>query len=90
MRLLGSIEHPSLKISVFKNDGKVLIQLESGSYAQTFKFRDGEGVEGLDDARRFVTDSFLTDVSEVFQYMHRARMAQSAVAAEEDEFEVII
>ena len=45
MRIIGYIEHPNLKITVFKNEGKVSVQLESGLNVQLYKFRDGEGVE---------------------------------------------
>ena len=39
MRILGYIDHPVVKITVFKMDNKFSVKFESIHYEQTFKFR---------------------------------------------------
>lgn len=93
MRIIGYIDHAYLKITVFKMDDKVSIKLESGMYEQTYKFRSGEGVETMEDARKFVTPVFITQVEEILATMHKTRLAGLVALnplSEEDFFDEII
>ena len=47
MRIIGNIEHPFYKISVFKSGEKTIIQIEDGQFEQLYKFNDGEAVSDL-------------------------------------------
>lgn len=75
MRIIGQIDHPNLKITVFKNDNRISVKLESGLYEQTYKFRDGEGIEGAEDVEKLLDSEFLEKVQAILKAMHTARMA---------------
>ena len=92
MRIIGYIEHPNLKITVFKNEGKVSVQLESGLNVQLYKFRDGEGVDNLEQARQLIDSAFVAKVQASMQQMHALRQDALAVLnpPAEHEFEVIV
>jgi hypothetical protein len=93
MRIIGYIEHPVLKITVFKMDNRVSIKFETGQYEQTYKFRSGEGVENLEDAQKIVDAEFSQQILGLFEQMHRQRNLASSrniQTEEEGEFERII
>ncbi len=93
MRIIGTIDHPSLKITVFKMNERLSVKLESGLYEQTFKFRSGEGVDTLEDVKNFIDAGFIEGVSENLQRMHQLKMttlSRQLPNAEEEEFEEII
>lgn len=75
MRIIGQIEHPILKITIFKNDNRISVKLESGLYEQTYKFRDGEGIESAEDVEKFITSEFLEQVQGILEAMHAARIS---------------
>ena len=54
MRIIGNIEHPSLKISVFKNDGRTSVKFETSLYEQTFKLGDDERFSTLEGVQKLV------------------------------------
>lgn len=93
MRIIGHVEHPTLKITVFKMDNRISIKFESGLYEQTYKFRSGEGVECFEDAQKLVDANFQAQVLQQLGQMHDIRtqaINRNMDAAEEDEFERII
>jgi hypothetical protein len=93
MRIIGNIEHPVLKITVFKMDNKISVKFESGLYEQTYKFRTGDGMENFEDVERLVDADLLNRVGEILQVMHEAKnqaMLRTYVENEADEFDVII
>ena len=93
MRIVGNIDHPVLKITIFRNDDRLSLKLESGLYEQTYKFRDGEGVSSVEDVHRFVDEAFIAQVSDAMQQMHQSRIAALArcnPVADQDEFDVIL
>ncbi len=92
MRILGNIDHPQLKITVFKMDNRLSVKLETGLYEQIYKFRDGEGIDQLEDVKALLDEPFFAAAFQGFQNMHALRMATVARNgnAEEEEFETII
>lgn len=74
MRIIGHIEHPSLKISVFKNDGRSFLKLETALYEQTFKLGDDERFSTLEGVQNWVDAPFLEDVMNGFRHMHKTRL----------------
>ena len=74
MRIIGYLEHPVLKITVFKMDDRVSVKFESGLYEQTYKFRSGEGVESLEDVKNLVDEPFLQGVLQQLKEMHETRI----------------
>jgi hypothetical protein len=93
MRIIGNIEHPVYKITVFKMDNRLSLKVESGLYEQTYKFRDGEGVEAIAEARALVDAVFLERVEAVFARMRAAReeaLARGGKLDKDGAFEEII
>jgi hypothetical protein len=72
MRIIGNIDHPRLKISVFRNDNRISIKFENALYEQTFKMK--ESITNTDDATRFVDDAFCENVEKVFIQMHQNKI----------------
>jgi hypothetical protein len=92
MRILGYVEHPRLKITIFKNDDKLSVKLESGLYEQTYKFRSETNLETADDARRIIDADFMDAVEKNLQQMHTLKMdaLMRNNTVEENEFDEII
>lgn len=93
MRIIGNIDHPSLKITLFKMDNKLSVKFESGFYEQTYKFRIADGLETAEDLKKLVDESFLLAVDEQFiqlNYIKLGALTRHLPPTEEDEFETII
>ena len=93
MRIVGYIEDPSLKITIFQYDGKYSVQLESPHYAQIFKIRQGLGAETVEDIHRLIDTSFIEEVKLRFQSMHQqfmTRMEGFQEKEREEDWEEII
>lgn len=70
MRIIGQIEHPSLKISVFKNEGRTSVKFETSRYEQTYKLGDDERFASVEGVKQLVDPQMLEQVSEIFRQMH--------------------
>jgi hypothetical protein len=93
MRIVGEIEHPRLKITIFKNDGKFSLKFESGLLEQTYKFRDDDRLASVDDVKRLVDNTFVEKIEEILRGMYAAKietMQRHLAQPEDDEFETII
>jgi hypothetical protein len=75
MRIIGHIEHPNLKITVFRMDHRTSVKFENAMYEQTFKLGHDERLATLEAVRQFVDASFIEQVLGHFQQMHQTRMA---------------
>ncbi len=73
MRLVGTIPHPFLLISIFRNDGRVSVKLENEWYEQTYKLGDDERFPNIEAIHRFVDQHFLEEALNIFVQMHAAR-----------------
>lgn len=80
MRIIGNIEHPSLKISVFKADSRISVKFENALYEQTYKLGDDERFNNLEKVTKLVDSTMLEAVMAGFQRMHATRMALLARA----------
>ncbi len=74
MRIIGEIEHPSLKITVFKNDGRTSVKFENPLYEQTFKLGDDERFATLSGVQQLVDHQLIAAIQESFHQMHRNRL----------------
>lgn len=93
MRIIGYIEHPNLKITVFKMDNKLSVKFENPLYEQVYKFRDSEQLDSLEDVKGLVDPAFIGQVLDQLTTMHQSRQAaleRFSPAEEEDSFEEII
>lgn len=71
MRIIGYLDHPSLKITVFKMDNRISVKFETGFLEQTYKFPQDIHLQTLEDVRRLVNTEFTESVREEFNRMHR-------------------
>ena len=92
MRIIGDIPHPSMKITVFKNDGKLSIKFESGLIEQIYKFRDDERLQTFEDIQKFANEAFIQKTEEILRGMYDIKQAamNRHLAIDEEEFETII
>lgn len=93
MRIIGNIEHPTLKITVFQHDGKLSAKFEVGLMEQTYKFRENDKLKNFNDLQKLIDASFIGEVLKNFQSMHKAREATMTAflkSSDENEFPVII
>lgn len=92
MRIVGEIDHPRLKISIFKNDGKFSIKFEAGLLEQTYKFRDDERLNNVDDVKRIVDTDFISKIEDILRGMKQAQISalERAFPIDEHEFDTIL
>jgi len=93
MRIIGELEHPILKITVFQMNNRLSVKCEAGLYEQTYKFRQGEGVETIDDVRKIIDKEFTEGILVELQQMHKRKVAalnRHLTTGEKEEFETII
>lgn len=75
MRIIGNIEHPTLKISIFRMDNRISVKFENGLYEQTYKLGQDDRLSTVESIQKLVDPDFLEQVSAVFRQMHQLRMA---------------
>lgn len=93
MRIIGYIEHPNLKITIFKMNNRLSVKFESGLYEETYKFRESEEISSLEHIKKIVDADFLCIVERNLAAMHQTKMAALSrylPAEEEEEFAEII
>lgn len=92
MRIIGSIDHPRYKITLFKMDDRFSIKFEDGLLEQTYKFRGEARLSNAQDLRRLVDASFVKEVSKTFVRMHAQRkaMLERQLPPDDSEFDTII
>ena len=93
MRIIGYVEHPTLKITVFKMENKISVKFENTLYEQTYKFRDSEALSSIGEVQKLVDGVFIDRVLKELAVMHQ--VSQEALnrflpEEEEEEFEEII
>ena len=93
MRIIGNINHPSLKITVFKTDNRTAVKFENEGYEQTFKLGQDERLATFEDIERWVDEQLVADVQGNMGAMHQSRLAANGRAfptIQDKEFEDII
>jgi hypothetical protein len=93
MRIIGQINHPSLKISVFKNEQRVSVKFENPFYEITWKLGSDERFQSLETIEQLLDETALQEVQLQLQQLHATRLAALArcfPATGEQEFDVII
>ncbi len=92
MRIIGNIEHPFLKISVFKNDGRTSLKFENEGSELTFKLGQDERLASVESIKNWMDEPFLEAVLENFKSMNQAKLqAMTRRFPQPDEiFEVIL
>ncbi len=93
MRILGYLDHPILKITVFKTDTRLSIKFENNHFEQTYKFRPTEKTNSLNELRQLVDEPFIEKVMSHFQEMDQdfaAAFERNFPEEEDDDFPEII
>ncbi len=92
MRIVGEIPHPVMKITLFKMDTKYSIKFEDALFEQTYKFREGDTIQSIQDIYKLVDESFLKEVETILQNMKALSSSALEKARKNtlDEFEEII
>lgn len=68
MRIIDSIPHPSMTISIFQMNDKFQVRFEAGPMEQIFKFTKDE-VGGLEGLKLRMNDAFIDGVRARFNEM---------------------
>ena len=68
MRIIDSIPHPSMTISIFQMNDKFILKFEAGPMEQAFKFYV-EDVRSVDGLKALVNEAFVETVRQRFNDM---------------------
>ncbi len=68
MRIVGSIDHPIFKISVFNWSEKYIVKIEAGLFEQSYKFREAD-FNNWEELKEFFTPLMLADIHATFKKM---------------------
>ena len=91
MRIIGEIEHPVYKITVFSMNNRLSVKIEDRLIEKVFKFRDGSGISTMQDIKDFLNDDFMDSIKESFSTLEQARIKSLLhIQSSEDEFDEII
>ena len=76
MRIIDSIPHPSISISIFQMNDKYIVKFEAGPMEQAFKFYT-EDVKSVEELKTLINDAFIETVrvrfNEMFTQMKEAQ-----------------
>lgn len=91
MRIIGSIPHPTYKITVFAMNERLSLKIEDKTLEQIYKFRDGSGISTLDDVHQYVNTEFLQAVASIFNQMGQIQHKRILERTQDDdEFMTIV
>ncbi len=92
MRIIGSIDHPVMKITVFQMDNKLSVKFETGLYEQTYKFRSSDTINTLEDMQQLVDEAFINNVLAQMTTLHqiKSQALSRFLPEDDDEFDEII
>jgi len=75
MRIIDSIPHPSISISIFNMNDKFIVKFEAGPMEQSFKFQT-EQVKSVENLKKMINADFIETVrlrfNEMFLQMKNA------------------
>lgn len=69
MRIVATIPHPRIKISVFQMNRKYLLKMEAGPYEQTYKIYEEE-INSMEQLQQLCNEDFMQTVIARFEQMH--------------------
>ena len=76
MRIIDSIPHPSISISIFQMNDKYIVKFEAGPMEQAFKFYTEE-VKSVERLKTIINEAFIEKVrvrfNEMFMQMKDAQ-----------------
>ena len=93
MRIIGEINDPRCKITIFKMGNKLAIKLEDSLIEQTFKLRESLTLSNFQDIQKLLDEPFLQEATQRFREMSNSigrSIHRNIQAEEEEEFDEII
>jgi hypothetical protein len=69
MRIVATIPHPQLKISIFLYNEKYILEFEAAQYKQTYKISQ-DSVNGLEDVKKLCSEELIAGSMDRFSMMH--------------------
>ncbi len=69
MRIIDTIPHPSITISIFQMNDKFIVKFEAGPMEQAFKF-DAADVKSLEGLKQIINTEFIETVRKRFNEMY--------------------
>ena len=69
MRIIDSIPHPSITISIFQMNDKYLVKFEAGPMEQVFKFTVAE-VKSVENLKKLINEEFIETCRARFNDMY--------------------
>ncbi|MBS1637066.1 MAG: hypothetical protein JST26_14205 [Bacteroidetes bacterium] len=69
MRIIDSIPHPSISISIFQMNDKFIVKFEAGPMEQAFKFMM-QDVKSVEQLKKIIDEAFVETVRERFNQMY--------------------
>ncbi|MDZ4821990.1 MAG: hypothetical protein SH856_00855 [Flavobacteriales bacterium] len=70
LRIIATIPHPQIKISIFSWNDKFFIELEIGQFKQTYKIAQ-EHISGLEAVKAIITVDFINKCMSRFVEMRK-------------------
>lgn len=61
MRIIDSIPHPSISISIFNMNDKYIVKFEAGPMEQSFKFHIDQ-IKSVENLKKTINDAFIEKV----------------------------
>jgi len=89
MRIVGEIEHPNLKITIFHHENKYSVQVEDGQVSQNYKFREDTTLSSVE----IVKELFKAELEKISKTNMEMQSVMSSIAdhiAAKDELPKII
>jgi hypothetical protein len=71
MRIIDSIPHAQMKISIFSMNDKYMVKFEAGPYEQTYKITH-EDAGSLEALKSRVDENLCSEVIDIFRKMHKS------------------
>lgn len=92
MRIIGEFDLDQIKVTVFKMNERISVKYEYNLLEQTYKFRDGSGIQTVEDVRQYSDGEVIKKINHIFSEMANLRMTGISQLHQlnEDEFDEII
>ncbi len=74
MRILGTIEHPDLKITVFKMDDRITVKFENPAYEIGIKLGSNDQLGNLESVKKWADQSLIESVKQLMNQLHLHRL----------------
>jgi hypothetical protein len=75
MRIIGQIEHPEFKISIFRMDNRTSVKIENEGYEQIYKLGDDARFQNPENVRKLLDAGLLDHAARIFRDMHQQKLA---------------